>query len=149
MADLGNFDASEHEPASFEPMPAGEYVAIATASEWKDTKAGTGQYLEITWEVIEGDHKGRKLWSRLNLKNPSDKAVEIASRELADIGRAVDLVRLNDSAQFHNVPVTLRVAIREWNGEKRNEVKGVKAAKAGTAAPEKPAGNVKPPWAAR
>jgi hypothetical protein len=71
MASL-NFDASAVEPQqSFDALPVGRYEVIITDSEMKDTKAGTGQYLQLTFSVTGGQHDGRKLWSRLNLVNPN------------------------------------------------------------------------------
>jgi hypothetical protein len=61
---MGNldFNANTVEPATdFEPIPAGKYVAAVVASEMKPTKAGTGNYLELTFEVLEGEFKGRMI----------------------------------------------------------------------------------------
>ncbi|MDD4540355.1 MAG: DUF669 domain-containing protein, partial [Lentisphaeria bacterium] len=70
-----NFNASDVEPnLGFEAIPAGKYQAIITDSEMRDTKTGNGQYLWLEFEIIGGDHKGRKLWSRLNLVNPNPDA---------------------------------------------------------------------------
>ena len=72
MANLNGFDANTVDPASdFEPLPAGKYLAVITASEMKPTKSGNGHYLELTFQVIDGPYKGRMLWSRLNLDNPN------------------------------------------------------------------------------
>ena len=71
MANLNNFDARAVEPiAEFEPIPAGKYLTAISTSEMKDTKNGNGSYLELEFAVLEGQYKGRKLWARLNLKNP-------------------------------------------------------------------------------
>ena len=44
MADLQGFNANNVEPArDFEPIPAGKYMAMITASEMKANKAGTGK----------------------------------------------------------------------------------------------------------
>ena len=78
MATL-NFNANEVEPAlEFEAIPAGKYLAVITASEIKATQSGSGSYLELTFEVIEGEYRARKLWARLNLDNPNPVAVKIA-----------------------------------------------------------------------
>ncbi|MGD9126460.1 MAG: DUF669 domain-containing protein, partial [Planctomycetia bacterium] len=66
MANLNGFDANQVDPStSFDPIPAGKYVAVITESEMKDTKSGVGQYLQLTFDIIDGKYKGRKLWSRL------------------------------------------------------------------------------------
>jgi hypothetical protein len=67
--DLTGFNALEIEPAtSYEPLPADWYKVVITDTEEKPTKAQTGSYLQLTIEVIEGNHAGRKVFDRLNLK---------------------------------------------------------------------------------
>ena len=127
MANLNGFDANNVDPAAdFEPIPAGNYPAIITASEMKPTKNGTGRYLELTFDVLEGAHKGRLLWSRLNIENPSAQAVGIAQGELSAICRAVGVMQPKDSAELHNLPLTVKVKVRkrEDNGDLTNEVRG-------------------------
>ena len=127
MANLNGFDAREVEPAvGFDPIPAGKYLAVITGSDMKRTKNGTGQFLELTFQVIEGQYKGRLLWARLNLDNPNDLAVKIARAELSAICRAVGVLAPKDSVELHNLPLTLTVALkkREDTGELTNEIKG-------------------------
>lgn len=130
MADLSGFDAEQVEPnQDFEPIPAGEYVAVAVNSEFKRTQSGNGEYLEITWEIMDGQFRGRRLWDRLNLKNPNEKAVQIAQGTLSSICRAVGVLRPRDSAELHNKPVLVKVELKERNdkpGQMTNEVKGYK-----------------------
>ena len=112
MASLFGFDASAvPEQDSFSALPEGQYVVIGTASEMKPTKAGTGQFLQITFEVLDGPCKGKKLWARMNLVNPNQTAVDIAQRELAAICRAVGVIKPNDSAELHNRPLLVTVAV--------------------------------------
>ena len=125
MANLGGFNASEVEPASFDAIPAGKYQAVITESEMKETKSGTGEYLQLTFEIIEGDFKGRKLWARLNLSNPNQQAVQIARGELSAICRAVNVLQPGDSVELHNLPLTIAVKVKtDADGEVRNEIKG-------------------------
>jgi hypothetical protein len=99
MADLSGFDANLVEPTTpFEPIPAGKYLAVITESGWKPNKAGTGQYLQMTFEILEGTHKGHRLWERLNLIHPTPKAVEIAKAKLSAVCRAVGVLAPCDSA---------------------------------------------------
>ncbi|MGQ9636057.1 MAG: DUF669 domain-containing protein, partial [Bryobacteraceae bacterium] len=106
MAHLGNFDASQVEPTTtFDPIPAGKYLAMITASEMKPNKAGTGSYLELVFTIVEGEYKGRQLWGRLNLDNPNELAVKIARAELSAICRAVGVLTPRDSVELHNLPL--------------------------------------------
>ena len=127
MANLGNFDASKVDPASsLDPIPAGKYLAAIVASELRPTKSGSGHYLELTFEIAEGQHKGRRLWARLNLDNPNPQAVQIARGELSAICRAVGVLQPRDSAELHNLPLSIKVACRRRDDtdEISNEVKG-------------------------
>jgi hypothetical protein len=127
MADLAKFNASRINPASrYEPLPAGQYAAVVTNSRMKPTKSGRGSYLELTFRVIEGQHKGRLLWARLNLDNPSAQAVEIAQGELSAICRAVGVMRPRDSSELHDIPLSVTVICRhrQDTGELTNEIRG-------------------------
>lgn len=147
MADLNGFNAHNIEPnIDFDPIPAGKYLAVITASEMKPTKNGSGRYLELIFQVIEGPYKNRLLWSRLNLDNPSDQAVQIARGELSAICRAVGVMQPKDSVELHNLPlvVTVKCKNREDTGDIVNEIKGY-AKKEAAATPS--AQTATPPWA--
>lgn len=127
MANLSGFDANQIEPTSdFEALPAGKYVAMITESELKPTKSGAGNYLQLTFEILEGPYKGRIIWSRLNLNNPNATTVQIAQRELSSICRAVGVMTPGDSAELHNLPLEILVKCkkRDDNGDVTNEVRG-------------------------
>ena len=110
MANLNGFDANDVDPNfGFEPIPAGKYLAAITESEQKPTKSGVGQYLQLTFQVLEGEYKGRMLWSRLNLDNPNATTVKIARAELSAICRAVGVLAPKDSVELHNVPLVITV----------------------------------------
>jgi hypothetical protein len=147
MANLNGFDASQVEPTSFDPLPAGKYLAVITESEMRPTKKGAGQFLNLTFEVIEGEYKGRKVWARLNLKNPNPQAEQIARGQLSAICRAVGVMAPKDSLELHNLPlvVTVKVKKRDDTGDLQNEVSGY-AKKESAAAPPQQAASSTPPW---
>lgn len=156
MATL-NFNANEVEPSiGFDPIPAGKYQAVITESEMKQTKNGTGQYLQLEFEVIERDYKGRKVWARLNLENSNSEAVRIARAELSAICRAVNVPQPRDSVELHNLPLTITVRCRKNpdTDEISNEIKGYAARVSTTGAvatnpatPPAQDANSAPPWA--
>lgn len=148
MSDLHNFNAAEVEPVfGFEALPEGKYVAVITASEFKATKAGNGEYLELTFEVIEGEHKGRNLWARLNLTNPNRQTVKFAEGELSAICRAVGVLTPKDAMDLHNLPLVVSVKCkkREDNGEITNEIRGYTKKETPPDNPPDPEDNT-PPW---
>jgi hypothetical protein len=127
MGNLDGFDANNVEPQTgFEPIPVGKYPAIITESEMKATKSGEGEYLQLTFEVVGEQYKGRRLWARLNLKNKNETAVKIAQAELSAICRAVGVMTPSDSSQLHNIPLQIDVGMEKnkENGEMTNRLKG-------------------------
>lgn len=127
MASLNGFNATEVDPTtSFEPVPAGKYLAAITDSEMKPTKSGGGSYLHLTFTILDGEQKGRVLWARLNLVNPNATAVKIARGELSAICRAVGVLQPRDSTELHNLPLLITVKLKKRidTGELTNELKG-------------------------
>jgi len=57
MVSLSDFDANQVEPTTpFEPVPAGKYLAVIAESQMKPNKARTGEFLELTFQIIEGQY---------------------------------------------------------------------------------------------
>jgi hypothetical protein len=148
MADLGGFNANDVEPrGDFEALPTGKYTAVITASEMKQTKSGNGQYLQLTFEVLEGEHKGRKFWVRLNLVNPNAHAVQIARAELSSICRAAGIMQPKDSCELHNLPllVTLRTRHQKGSDDLENVVSRYERKETAAGQPQQAASGA-PPW---
>ncbi|MBN1436190.1 MAG: DUF669 domain-containing protein [Sedimentisphaerales bacterium] len=151
MANLNGFNANEVEPnSSFEPLPAGKYLAAITHSEMKPTKRGDGSYLELEFTVLEGNCQGRKVWDRLCINHPNAQTVQIARGNLSALCRATGVMQPRDSAELHNLPLVINVRCvkRKDNDEISNEVKGY--AKKESKAPKPQATsatpNSAPPW---
>lgn len=111
MAFLGQtFDATAVEPsAPRELLPAGDYLVQIVESEIVETKAGDGQMLKLTLDIVDGPHAGRKLWDNLNLVNRNEQAVEIAQRTLSAICHATGKLQVSDSEALHFIPMVATV----------------------------------------
>ena len=148
MSNLNGFNANNVDPATdFEPVPAGKYLAVITDSEMKPTKSGNGRYLELTFQVIDGPHKNRLLWSRLNLENSNELAMQIAQGELSAICRAVGVMQPKDSLELQNLPmqITVKCKKREETGDMTNEIKGYAKKEAASGLPQQETCTT-PPW---
>ena len=112
----------------------------------KPTKAGTGSYMQLTVEIIDGQHSGRKLIDRLNLNNPNKVAVDIAQRTLSSICRATGVMTPTDSQELHDKPMMVKVVIRPAQGEysASNEIKSYMV---GESISAQAATSSKPSWA--
>lgn len=114
MASLGGtFVPSEVPPDEFTPLPAGEYLAQIISSEIKDTKTGTGQMLNLSWEIVTGPMEGRMIFDRINIRNQNEKAQAIGLRQLANICEALGVPHVDDSEELHHRPLKLVVVIEE------------------------------------
>jgi len=107
-----NFDAANHVATNLPtlgPLQKGMYEVMVVASDLKRTQAGTGEFIELTLQVVSGQHAGRRLWDRLNVRNPSKQAEDIALRNLQALCLACHLETMTDTEQLHDIPVLAQV----------------------------------------
>lgn len=135
MVALAGFDANTVEPnKGFGLIDKGDYDAIITDSEKKDTQAGDGSYISLTFQICQaGDYQNRKLWLNLNLWNKNDEAVQIAKGQLSAICRAVGVMTPNDTSDLHNKPMKISVGQKKnkSSGQLENNINGFKPRQAG------------------
>ena len=107
------FDASGIEPTTaYELLPAGKYSAQIVESEMRVTRNGMGQFLWLMLDILDGPHKGRKIFDQLNLVNPNPTTVEIAQRTLSAICHATGKMQVSDSEELHLIPMTIQVTVK-------------------------------------
>lgn len=146
-----NFDASAVSPdIAFGPIPAGQYIAQIVDSDLKTNRAGTGQYIALQIEILDGEFKGRRVFSNLTISHTNKTAEQIGQAQLSALCRAVGVMQLTDTAQLHGRPIKITVRIRkdEKYGES-NEVTGFETAASVAQSPAAvtatPAASI-PPW---
>ena len=78
--------------------------------------------------MLEGEYKGRKVWERLNIVNENVTAQDIAQRQLSAICHATGVLKLANSSQLHNIPMRVKIVVKQDSGyDAKNEVKAYKA----------------------
>ena len=120
MSAVLNFDASQVAPdtGAQDALPAGWYDVVMEASEMKPTKDNTGAYLECKLNVIAPQNfQGKKIYTRLNLRNSNATAQEIGYKQLSAICHAVGVLQVADSAQLHNIPFKVKLKLRPAEGQ--------------------------------
>ncbi len=120
MAKLGNaFDSSQHEDMKdgFDPMPAGKYVMVIDESDVLPTQKKNGKYIKLRMRVLNGEYKGRFVWTNINIVNPNPVAVEIAQKELATICRACGKAVIQDTQQLHGIPMVVKLKVTPAKGD--------------------------------
>lgn len=137
MASLSGFDANQVKDTGFDLLPVAEYQAVITESELKKANSGNFAYFNFTFEIIDGEYTGRKIWQRITQNSDSEKARNIGKAQLASICRAVGKMTPNDTEELHDLPMLIRVGIEKGtNGyPDRNKITVYKPA--GTTQPTK------------
>ena len=132
MAFLGQTYAVKDIPEQdgFDPIPAGWYNAKITEAEVKSTKAGTGSYIKVRYDITGPTHQGRVIYGNINLSNPNQQAEQIGIQQLGSLARAIGLEVISDSDQLINRDVQIKLSIKkDTSGQYNdsNDVKGFKA----------------------
>ena len=83
--------------------------------------------LSFTYEVMDGDYQGSRVWDNLNLWHNNPKTVEIAMRQLKSIATASGYPNPNyipDSSELHGREMKVKLAIRtDSNGNEYQDIK--------------------------
>jgi Protein of unknown function (DUF669) len=129
--------------APFEALPKGKYPCIINSIEQKETKRGDGSYFEVECEVVKGDFKGRKVWARLNVNNPSEVAQNIGRAQFKQLCEAAGKPGAKTTEVLHGKYVVCSVSIERNDRGEANRVDEFvspeKFKEAGGAAPTKEA----------
>lgn len=135
-----NFDSTNIDPDTARaPIPAGTYLSHITESDLVSAKSGNGQNLKLTFEVLDGQFKGRKIFETLCVQHTNGDTQRIAQAKLSAICHATGLLRVQDSSELHYKPIKLNVTVQPpANGyDAQNRIKGYEAANpAGAYAPQ-------------
>ena len=126
-----HFDASTVAPqASTGPVPAGTYLTQIIESDVAPLKSGKGTGLKLTFEIIDGQYKGRRIWENLNIEHENEETQRIAQSQLSALCHAVNVIKVHDTAALHHKPVHVRVVVREAQGQYQasNNIKGYESA---------------------
>jgi hypothetical protein len=84
--------AVERKPSSFDPLPPGDYPFTISKIEAKRTKDEQSIQAVVELTVDDGDHKGRKVWTRLTMKTirTDEKGLQMASIGERQISELLD-----------------------------------------------------------
>ncbi len=162
MSNVFDYDDSALEPSEiFEAIPAGKYQGILIdCSDKTPSKNGSGFYLKMTFEIISGEFKGRKVFQNYNLWHSKAETQEIARRQIKAMKIAVGLPDAVNPQELFNLPMTMKVKMKPAHDgyETSNEISGFAPKEtpvygtapqtpAGGTQPAAPAAPAQPPWA--
>ena len=141
MANLGqtfNIDDLGGSENKYDPLPAGWYSAVVHSAEVNPTKAGTGEYIKLRYDITGPTQEGRVVFGNINTRNPAPIAQKIGLENLGELMRAIGLATVEDSDEL----------VRGPDGSPRNLDIKVKVTKpsVGKDGTEYPAGNDVEGW---
>jgi len=144
-------DAPALKAPSRGPLPDGKYEVVIVNSDIRQTKAGTGEFIEVEMQVIGGDHAGRRLWERYNVANTNKIAEDIGRAQLGGLCTALGVQNMTDTEQLHDIPFVVGVEL-DRKDETRNRIvsysgAGKAPAPAAPSRPAAPAAAGSRPWA--
>ena len=114
---------------AIEPVPAGIYEVQVTGTDLKTTQKGDGQYIWLEHTVVRNaEYNGRKIFSRITISNPSQKAVDIGRAQLGDILEITGLTNgFNDTEALMNKLLGIKVKVVDGTPERPNKQNEVTA----------------------
>jgi hypothetical protein len=103
--------AKEADKGDFEPLPTNPwYLCRVIASELKESKNGTGKYVEVRLDVTGPTHAGRVLFDRIVVVHENERAVEIGRPRFAALCVAAGFAkRPSNAAELIGSNVAVKV----------------------------------------
>ena len=119
-----NYEATDEVLEDYSPVPPATYMAAITESELKDNAKGTGNFIALTFKIMDGEYKGRILWANITYSHSNNQAQQIGRKELNTLMAACGLASIQDTTQLHGVAMLIDVKIKqEKDRDPQNEVK--------------------------
>lgn len=101
------------------PLPRGEYVARIISGELVKSKTNSTPGYNLCFQIIEGEHTGRKFWHDIWL---SEKAIAMAKRDLGRLG--VTSIDQLDQPLPTGIRCRVKLGVRkDEDGAERNRVR--------------------------
>lgn len=107
------------------PVPPGNYVSQAIDSDVKPVSSGRGVRAAYSFEILEGEYKGRKFFDGFNFVHEDKKTQEIGAGRLKKLCSACHFSgKLQDTSAIHKVPFIAKLRVKEAEGNygAKNEV---------------------------
>ena len=127
----GSFDAN-----SFETIPDNtKALAIISSAEWREANEYNGKHISLTWDIVEGEFKGRKVFQKIKLFE-TDKTKALKAQKMliaidanckgAIVAAGVEPTQQGLQSLLHS-PMYILIKEYEMNGSKGNWICAVSA----------------------
>ena len=84
-------NAQTQEKKTYDPLPDGEYVVALNRVTEKQTKNGSGSYIDASFSITEGDYEKRLVFHTFLINHTSSKAQSIGREQLDKFLKSVGI----------------------------------------------------------
>lgn len=125
---------------SFETIPDNtKALAVITNAEWREGNEYNNKYISLTWDIVEGEFKGRKVFQKIKLfASDKDKVIKAQKMLIAidanckgAIAQAGVEPTVQGLSSLLHSPMYIMIKEYEMNGNKGNWVCAVSERKRG------------------
>lgn len=136
----GSFDSN-----SFEVIPDNtKALAVITNAEWREANEYNAKHISLTWDIVEGEFKGRKVFQKIKLfESDKDKVIKAQKMLIAidanckgAIAQAGVEPTVQGLASLLHSPMYIMIKEYEMNGNKGNWICAVSERKRGSQQPQ-------------
>jgi hypothetical protein len=147
---------------NYDLIPEGWYRAKITEAKLGPTKSGTGEKIDVRYDILGPTQQGRVIFGSLNIRNQNATAESIGRQQLGEIMRAIGLDRIENTDQMIGGELQIKVKVKQPTekdkaagyDQPKNDIAGFKAPE-GRSAPLPPPSAAPaaapaagaPPWA--
>lgn len=124
-------EQAENYVDSSDCLPAGKYRVMITDVEDKETRSGTGKYLRLKFQVIDGEYQNWYTTDMINYKNDNPKAEEIGWQQLKKCVKSIwgEFPEEFTAEDLRDQILEVVTKVEEYNGSKSSKVKNYVAEK--------------------
>jgi hypothetical protein len=108
---------SEFEKTSFDPIKPGRYLAQIIDSDVQPNKKGTGAYVKLDIEILDGGAEGRRVFEYVNFDHEKESVASQGQNALKTMARLCQIADLADSTQMHNIPFYCELKVTPASGD--------------------------------
>ena len=117
----GTYQADPNATNSYDPVPPGQYQVMMVNSKMNQKNTG----ISCEFDIVSGEHSGRKLFMNLSLFAENEIARDIGQRLLNDMCIASGKMSVSDTSELHGITMTAIVKLRK-NDPTQNDISGFK-----------------------
>lgn len=125
---VGEFDGPR-------PVAEGWQDVVVQSAEIRCNSKGTGDVLKLVYRIESGADEGRNLYHYFNISNPSEKAEEIARKELGSVIAAARLNEVRYEADLLDARLQVLVTHEQYQGKIQCRIAGTDYARKQDAQP--------------